>query len=81
MDDDEREAAVRKNAYLFCLAVLAALNILGHPFLIAAIELYGDLPAMRIIAIEVASFLLNMILFGTLPTLYASWASGSLPDE
>ena len=75
LEDDEREAAVRKSAYLFCFGALAILNVVGHPIL-AAICFSRNLAAERIMAIEFASFFLNLALVGSLPTLYASWASG-----
>ncbi len=31
LEDDEREAALRKNSFLFCLGVLAFLNCLANP--------------------------------------------------
>src|ERR1700689_680578 len=33
LEDDEREAALRKNSFLFCLGLLTSLNCLGQPFL------------------------------------------------
>jgi hypothetical protein len=33
LEDDEREAALRKDSFLFCLGLLAFLNCLGQPFL------------------------------------------------
>src|ERR1700726_242469 len=33
LEDDEREAALRKDSFLFCLGLLACVNCLGQPFL------------------------------------------------
>ena len=75
LEDDEREAAIRKSAYLFCFGALAILNVVGHPILMA-LCFSRNLAAERILAIEFASFFLNLALVGSLPTLHASWAPG-----
>ena len=70
IDDDEREAALRKNAFLFCLALLGILNIAGGPILLLTAALRGWAPE-RIVGVAFALFIGNMTWFVSLPTLYA----------
>ena len=79
-DDDEREAEVRKGAWLFCFTVLACLNCLGQPFLAIVPQLKGWSLEHTVIAAG-AAFNLNFCLLGTLPTLHASWSLRQLPPE
>jgi hypothetical protein len=80
IDDDEREAALRKDSYLFCFGLLACLNCLGQPFLMIVSHLqHWQLGHSAIVAGW--GLMLNAALFGGLPTLYASWNSPRLPKE
>lgn len=80
IDDDEREAALRKNAFFFCLAILAFLNIVGGPVLLftAAVNAWAT---ERTIGVAFALFMANMTWFVSLPTLYASWKLPKLSDH
>lgn len=80
IDDDEREAALRKNAFFFCLAILAFVNIVGGPMLLFAAAL-DEWVAERIISVACTLFMGNMIWFVALPTLYASWKLPRLSDH
>jgi len=80
LEDDEREATLRKDSFLFCFGLLAGLNCLGQPFLmILAVLLNWQAAHSGSVAESV--FMLNGTLFGCLPTLYASWKSRRLPGE
>lgn len=76
-EDDEREATVRKDAFLFCLSVLALCNIVLGPILVVSAGLYGW-PIERSVGIAFALVVANLTWFGSLPTLYASWKSPKL---
>jgi hypothetical protein len=80
MDDDERERALRKDAFLFCLAVLAFANIVGQPVLTMTAALYGW-PFERISGVAFAAFICNLAWFCSLPTLYASWKLPGLAED
>jgi hypothetical protein len=79
-DDDEREALLRKNAYLFCLAILAFANIVGGPALLLAATSHAW-TGERCVGVAFAWFLANMTWFTSLPTLYASWRLPRHPDS
>lgn len=72
LEDDEREAALRKNSFLFCLGLLAWLNCLGQPILMILSHLQHWQTA-RSVGVAASAFMLNATLFACLPTLYASW--------
>jgi hypothetical protein len=80
LEDDEREAALRKDSFLFCLGLLALLNCLGQPFLMILSQVHHWQIA-RIGSVTASAFMLNATLFGCLPTLYASWNLRQLPQE
>lgn len=80
IEDDEREAALRKESFLFCLGVLAFLNCLGQPVLMILSHLQ-HWQIVRSMQIAVSGLTLNAVLFGCLPTLYASWQLPRLPQE
>ena len=80
LDDDEREAALRKNSFLFCLGLLAFLNCLGQPVLMILSHLQ-NWPTARSASVAGSVFMLNLTLFGCLPTLFASWILRQLPQE
>jgi hypothetical protein len=80
IDDDEREAALRKDSWLFCFGLLAALNCLGQPVLAVVAQL-RSWPVGHIAIVVGTVFMLNTCLFGNLPTLYASWSLRQLPAE
>lgn len=78
--DDEREAALRKDSFLFCLGLLAGLNCLGQPILLIASH-WQNWQIAHSVAVVFGALMLNATLLGTLPTLYASWSSRQLPQE
>jgi len=80
LEDDEREAALRKDSFVCCLGVLAALNCLGQPLLIV-LSHWQDWPFAQVVSVVTTAFMLNAALLGCLPTLYASWNLGHLPKE
>jgi hypothetical protein len=80
LDDDEREAALRKDSFLFCLWLLAALNCLGQPFLMI-LSHWQNWQTMHSASVVTSAFMLNASLFGCLPTLFASWNLRQLPKE
>jgi hypothetical protein len=80
LEDDERQAALRKDALLFCLGLLAWTNCLGQPVLMI-VSHFNHWPDARVLNVAVSGLLLNATLFGCLPTLYASWQLGPLPKE
>ncbi len=80
LDDDEREAALRKDSFLFGLGLLAFLNCVGQPLLMILSRLQNwQFPHLAIVAMS--ALLLNATLLGSLPTLYASWTLPRLPQE
>jgi hypothetical protein len=79
-EDDEREAALRKDSFLFCLGVLAGLNGLGQPILLIASQ-WQDWQTTHGALVTFSVLILNATLLGTLPTLYASWNFRQLPRE
>jgi MFS family permease len=80
VDDDEREAALRRSAYFVCIALLACANIVGGPLVLVAAAWHGWGVA-RVLGIAFALFMANMTWFVSLPTLYASWKLPSLADD
>jgi len=79
-EDDEREAALRKNSFLFCFGLLAVLNCLGQPILLI-VSHWQDWPTAYSSIVAFSALILNVTLLGTLPTLYASWNFRQLPKE
>lgn len=79
LEDDEREAALRKDSFLFCLALLACLNCLGQPVLMILSHLQNW--QVRSGSVAATALMLNATLFGCLPTLYASWKLLRVPKE
>jgi hypothetical protein len=79
-EDDEREAALRKDSFLFCLGLLAGLNCLGQPFVLILSHL-ENWRAAQSVSVAMSALMLNATLFGCLPTLYASWNLRQLPKE
>ena len=80
LEDDEREAALRKDSFLFCLGLLAFLNCLGQPFLMILSHLQNWQTA-RSAGVAGSALMLNLTLLGCLPTLYASGHLRQLPKE
>jgi hypothetical protein len=80
LDDDEREAALRKDSFLFCLGLLAILNGLGQPLLMI-LSHWQDWEAAQTASVVTTAFMLNAAIWGCLPTLYASWKLRPLPKE
>jgi|ERR1700722_10084114 len=80
LEDDEREAALRKDSFLFCLGLLACLNCLGQPFLMI-LSHWQNWQTARGVSVAISALMLNASLLGCLPTLYASWTLGQLPKE
>ncbi len=80
LEDDEREAALRKDSFLFCLGLLAVLNCLGQPILMILSHLQNWQTGQSV-GVAASALMLNATLFGCLPTLYASWKLRQLPKE
>src|ERR1700722_6693413 len=80
LEDDEREAALRKDSFLFCLGLLACLNCLGQPFLMI-LSHWQNWQTVHSLSVTISALMLNASLLGCLPTLYASWTLGQLPKE
>jgi hypothetical protein len=80
LEDDEREATLRKDSFLFCLGVLAFLNCVGQLLLMSLSHLWNWQTAQSVF-VAASAFLLNLTLFGCLPTLYASWKMPRLSKE
>lgn len=79
-EDDEREAALRKDSFLVCFGLLAALNCLGQPILLI-VSHWQNWQTTHGATVLFCTLVLNATLLGTLPTLYASWNSRQLPKE
>jgi hypothetical protein len=79
-EDDEREAALRKNAFFFCLAFLAIFNIVAGPVVLLTAALQ-EWTVERAIGVAFALFVGNMTWFASLPTLYASWKLPKLSES
>ena len=80
LEDDEREAALRKDSFLFCLWPLAVLNCLGQPFLMI-LSHWQNWQTVHSASVVASALMLNAALLGCLPTLYASWNLRQLPKE
>lgn len=80
LEDDEREAALRKDSFLFCLGLLAWLNCLGQPILLILSQLQ-NWQTVHSVSVAISALMLNATLFASLPTLYASWNLRQLPKE
>jgi hypothetical protein len=80
LEDDEREATLRKDSFLFCLGWLAVLNCLGQPCLMI-LSHWKDWQIAQTVSVVSTAFMLNATLWGCLPTLYASWKLRQLPKE
>lgn len=80
LDDDERQAALRKESFLFCLGILAVLNVLGQPVLMFLLQ-WQDWTVWRTAIVVATGLMLNVALWGSLPTLYASWKLRDLSRE
>jgi hypothetical protein len=72
------EATRHRN--IFCFGLLAGLNCAGQPILMILSQWqHWDFP--HIVSVGVSGLMLNATLFGSLPTLYASWSLRRLPNE
>jgi len=80
LEDDEREAALRKDSYLVCFGLLAALNCSGQ-LLVMGLSILQNWQTAQVVFVAACGFMLNLTLFGCLPTLYASWRMPRLPKE
>jgi hypothetical protein len=80
LQDDEREATLRKDAFLLCLGWLAVLNVLGQPSLMI-LSHWQDWKITKTVSVVTTAFMLNATMWGCLPTLYASWKVRQLPKE
>jgi hypothetical protein len=80
LEDDEREAALRRDSFLFCFGLLACLNCLGQPFLMI-LAVFRHWQAAQSASVAGSVLMLNATLFGCLPTLYASWKLKQLPKQ
>jgi hypothetical protein len=80
LEDDEREAALRKDSFLFCLWLLAVLNIAGQLLLLGFSILQNWQTADRVF-IAASALMLNLTLFACLPTIHASWKLRQFPKD
>jgi hypothetical protein len=80
LEDDEREAALRKDSFLVCFGLLAFLNCVGQLLLMTLSHLQNWQTGQSVF-VAASAFMLNLTLFGCLPTLYASWRMPQLPKE
>jgi len=80
LEDDEREAALRKDSYLFCLWLLVVLNGVGQPLLLFMSH-WQSWQIAHSVLVAGSTFNLNVTLLACLPTLYASWRLRQLPKE
>jgi hypothetical protein len=80
LEVDERETALRKDAFLFCLGLLAVLNCLGQPLLMI-LSHWQEWKFAQTSSVVATAFMLNAALWGCLPTLHASWKLRQLPEE
>jgi hypothetical protein len=80
LEDDECEAALRKDSFVFCLGLLAFLNCLGQPFLMILSHLQ-NWQTVHSASVAASALMLNATLLGCLPTLCASWHLRQLPKE
>jgi hypothetical protein len=80
LEDDEREAALRKDSFLFCLGLLVFLNCAGQLLFLGLSILQNWQTAQRV-SVAASALMLNLTLLGCLPTLYASWKMRQLPEE
>ncbi|MES1263598.1 MAG: hypothetical protein ABUL69_04525, partial [Peristeroidobacter soli] len=80
LEDDERDAALRKDSLLFCLGLLAVLNVLGQPVLMI-LSHWQEWKIAQTVSVVTTAFMLNATSFGCLPTLYASWNLPQLPKD
>ena len=80
LEDDERQAALRKDSFVFCLRGLAILNVLGQPLLMI-LSHWQHWTLAQTASVVTTAFMLNSTWWGCLPTLYASWNMRHLPTE
>ncbi len=77
---DERDIAVRRSAYLFAFAIVAAILLLGLGAVLAQIA-FDALPRSALINDLAGLWLYALLGIFILPTLYASWATRPIEDE
>jgi len=80
LEVDEREVALRKDSFLFCLGLLAFLNCVGQLLLMTLSHLQNWQTGHSVF-VAASAFMLNLTLFWCLPTLYASWNLQQLPKD
>ena len=80
LEDDEREAALRKDSYLVCFGLLAALNCFGQ-LMLMGLAILQNWQLAHVVFVASSAFMLNLTLFGCLPTLYASWRMPQEPRD
>lgn len=80
IDDDEREAMLRKNAFFVSMAFLAIANIVGAPILLLTAA-FHEWAFERTVGVAFALFIGNMTWLTCLPTLYASWKLPDVSDD
>jgi hypothetical protein len=85
LEDDEREAAMRKDSFLFCFGLLTLLNFAGllgfMIFVLTNLSHMETWDTGNSVLVAASAFLLNLTLFWCLPTLYASWRMPPIPKE
>ena len=79
-EEDEREAALKKDSFLFCVVLVACLNCMGQPVLMI-LSHWQHWQLGQLVSVVASALILNITLFGCLPTLYASWKVRQLLKE
>ncbi|MDH7972030.1 hypothetical protein QH494_07510 [Sphingomonas sp. AR_OL41] len=77
---DERDRQIRRSAFLFCFSSIAVGLFIALPVIAAVAEIY-ELAAHYLVRVLFGLSYIMMILFETLPTLYASWSTEPLDEE
>lgn len=77
---DERDRKLRRDAFLFCLSFISIGMFFTLPVLAGVAELY-QFTSHHLIRIIFSIWYVMVILFATLPTLYASWSTEPLDEE
>jgi len=77
---DERDVAVRRSAYLFAFAVVAAILLLGILAVLGLI-VFDAPPRLTLVSDLAGLWLYALLGIFILPTLYASWATRPIEDE
>lgn len=84
-EDDEREATLRKDSFLFCFGLLTLLSfaeLLGFIiFVLTNLPHVENWDTGKSALVAASALLLNLAMFWCLPTLYASWRMPAISKE